>query len=95
MGQGEALAHGHIRRQQHLVGEQVGLVVGEILRRALADGQDDGGTSGSVGLLEHIGVIAARQSAVARDDHQQGALDLVPAQIGVAGTGVRRRDLGQ
>ena len=67
----------------------------EILCRALADGQDDGGTSGSVGLLEHIGVIAARQSAVARDDHQQGALDLVPAQIGVAGTGVRRRDLGQ
>ena len=70
-------------------------MVGEILCGALADGQHGDGAFGGVGLLEHIGVIAAGQAAVARDDHQQGPLDVLPAQIGIAGAGVCRRYLGQ
>ena len=95
VGQGEALAHRHIRRHQHLRGKEAGPVVGEILCGALADGQHGDGAFGGVGLLEHIGVIAAGQAAVARDDHQKSPLDVLPAQIGIAGAGVCRRDLGQ
>ncbi len=62
-------------------------MVGEILCGALADGQHGDGAFGGVGLLEDVGVIAARQAAVACNDDQQGAFDLIPPQVGIAGRG--------
>ena len=94
-GQLEALSHRYIGGQQHFLREQFGFVVGKVLCRALADGQHGDGAFGGVGLLEHIGVIAAGQAAVACNDDQQGAFDLISPQVGIAGPGVCRRDLGQ
>ena len=91
----EALPHRNIGGQQHFLREQFGFVVGKIFCRALADGQHLYLTAFLCGQLEHVGIVAAGKAAVACNDYQQRALDLAAAQIGVAGPGVRCRDLGQ
>ena len=91
----EALPHRNIGGQQHLLREQFGFVVGKIFCRALADGQHLHIAAFLCGQFEHIGVVTAGKAAVTGNDHQQRALDLAAAQVGVAGAGVGRGDLGQ
>ena len=67
----------------------------EILCRALADGQHQHFAFFGPGLLEHVGIVSAGKAAVACNDDEQGALHFVTAQVGVAGAGVGRGDLGQ
>ena len=70
--------------------EQFGFVVGKVLCRALADGQHLHVAAFLCGQLEHIGVVTAGKAAVTGNDHQQRALDLAAAQVGVAGPEIGR-----
>ena len=94
-GQLEAFAHRDLRCQQHFLREQRHFVVDEILGRALADGQHHHFAFFGPGLLEHVGIVSTGKAAVACNDDEQGSLDLVTAQVGVAGAGVCCGDLGQ
>ena len=67
-GEGKALTHRDIRRQQHLFGEQIGPVVGKVLLASFANGQHRDRALLGLRLLEHVGVISTGKSAIGRND---------------------------